>query len=57
MATHPVLSGPAVERLNNSKLSKVIVCDRIALSEEKLFNKQLLTRFEWASKVSKDYTF
>ena len=27
------------------------------IPEEKLFNKQLLTRFEWASKVSKDYSF
>ena len=39
MATHPVLSGPAVERLNNSKLSKVIVCDTIELNREKLFDK------------------
>jgi DNA topoisomerase I len=27
------------------------------IPEEKLFNKQLITRFEWASKVSKDYSF
>ena len=39
MATHPVLSGPAIERLDNSKLSKVIVCDTIELSEEKIFDK------------------
>ena len=39
MATHPVLSGPAVERLSGSKLSKVLVCDTIELSEQKLFDK------------------
>jgi len=39
MATHPVLSGLAVERLSSSKLSKVIVCDTIELNEEKVFNK------------------
>ena len=27
------------------------------IPEEKLFNKQLITRFEWASKVGKDYVF
>ena len=39
MATHPVLSGLAVERLSSSKLSKVIVCDTIELNEEKVFDK------------------
>ena len=32
--THPVLSGPAIERINNSKLSKVIVTDSIPLTAE-----------------------
>lgn len=27
------------------------------IPEEKLFTKQLITRFEWASKVNKDYSF
>ncbi len=31
--THPVLSGPAVERINNSKLDELIVTDTIPLSE------------------------
>ena len=39
VATHPVLSGLAVERLSSSKLSKVIVCDTIELNEEKVFDK------------------
>jgi len=39
MATHPVLSGPAIDRLNNSSLSKVIVGDTIELKKDKIFNK------------------
>ncbi len=39
MATHPVLSGPAVERLSESMLSKVIVTDTISLDESKIFDK------------------
>jgi len=31
--THPVLSGPAVERINNSKLDELVVTDTIPLSE------------------------
>jgi len=33
-ATHGVLSGPAVERIKNSKIEQVIVTDTIPLSEE-----------------------
>ncbi len=32
--THPVLSGPAIERLNNSELDELIVTDTIPLTEE-----------------------
>lgn len=32
--THPVLSGPAIERINNSKLNKVVVTDSIPLTPE-----------------------
>ena len=39
VATHPVLSGPAIERLEKSPISKVIVCNTIELSEEKRFSK------------------
>jgi ribose-phosphate pyrophosphokinase len=39
VATHPVLSGPAVERLTKSKISKVIVCDTISIREEQMFEK------------------
>jgi len=33
-ATHPVLSGPAIERIENSELNQVIVTDTIPLSPE-----------------------
>ena len=39
IATHPVLSGPAIDRLTNSKITKVIVCDTIEVSKYKIFDK------------------
>ena len=39
MATHPVLSGDAIQRLEKSSLSKVIVGDTIELKKDKIFNK------------------
>lgn len=37
--THPVLSGPAVERLKNSPIEQVIVCDTLPLGPDKRFDK------------------
>ena len=37
--THPVLSGPAVDRLKNSSIEKVIVTDSLPLGPEKRFDK------------------
>ncbi|MFK8137097.1 MAG: ribose-phosphate diphosphokinase [Bdellovibrionales bacterium] len=34
VATHPLFSGPAIERLSNSAIEKVLVTDTIPLSEE-----------------------
>ena len=39
IATHPVLSGPAIERLQNSVITEVIVCNTIELNEKKKFDK------------------
>ena len=39
IATHPVLSGPAVERLVESKINKIIVCDTIKIEKHKIFDK------------------
>ena len=37
--THPVLSGPAIERLNESVIKKLFVGDTIPLSQEKRIDK------------------
>ncbi|MDW3178378.1 MAG: ribose-phosphate diphosphokinase [Acidimicrobiia bacterium] len=37
--THPVLSGPAVDRLKNSAIEKVIVTDTLPIPPEKQFDK------------------
>jgi len=39
VATHPVLSGPAIERLQNSAINKVILCNTINLDPSKQFDK------------------
>ena len=38
-ATHAVLSGPAVDRLKNSRISEVIVTDTLPISEDQMFDK------------------
>ena len=37
--THPVLSGPAIERIKNSYIDKLVVLDTIELPEEKRIDK------------------
>jgi ribose-phosphate pyrophosphokinase len=37
--THPVLSGPAIERIQNSKIKELVVTNSIALPEEKKTDK------------------
>ncbi|MFD1849262.1 ribose-phosphate diphosphokinase [Oceanobacillus bengalensis] len=37
--THPVLSGPAIERIENSKIKELVVTDSIVLPEEKNIEK------------------
>ena len=39
IATHPVLSGEAISRLQDAPISKVIICDTIKLDEERKFDK------------------
>ncbi|MGB9377718.1 MAG: ribose-phosphate diphosphokinase [Mycobacteriales bacterium] len=38
-STHPVLSGPAVDRLKNSRISEVVVTNTLPISPDKLFDK------------------
>lgn len=40
--THPVFSGPAIQRLNDSILKEVVVTNTIALTEEKM-NPKIVT--------------
>jgi ribose-phosphate pyrophosphokinase len=37
--THPVLSGPAIERIENSRIKELVVTNSIALAEEKRVDK------------------
>jgi len=37
--THPVLSGPAIERIENSKITELVVTNSIQLPEEKQIGK------------------
>jgi ribose-phosphate pyrophosphokinase len=37
--THPVLSGPAIERIQNSNIKELVVTNSIALGEEKKIDK------------------
>ncbi|KZZ86526.1 MULTISPECIES: ribose-phosphate diphosphokinase [Bacillaceae] len=37
--THPVLSGPAIERIQNSKIKELVVTNSIALTEDKKIDK------------------
>ena len=38
-ATHAVFSGPAVDRLKNSRISEVVVTNTLPIPEEKRFDK------------------
>ncbi|KRL37694.1 ribose-phosphate pyrophosphokinase [Liquorilactobacillus uvarum DSM 19971] len=40
-ATHPVLSGPAIERIENSPIKRLVITDSIKLPEEKKIDKLL----------------
>ena len=41
-ATHPVLSGPAMQRLSNSPIEKVVVTNSIKITEEKRIEKLIV---------------
>ena len=38
-ATHPVLSGPAMERIEKSEISELVILNTIPISEEKMIDK------------------
>ena len=39
LATHGLLSGPAIDRLKNSRISEVIVTDTLPIAEDQMFDK------------------
>ena len=43
--THPVLSGPAIERIKKSPIKKLVVTDSIQLTADKMIDK--VERFLW----------
>ena len=48
-ATHPVLSGPAIERIQNSQITELVVTNTIQLPEEKQIDK--ITQLSVASLI------
>jgi ribose-phosphate pyrophosphokinase len=38
-ATHPILSGPAVDRLKNSAVTEIVVTNTLPIQDDKLFDK------------------
>ena len=53
-ATHAVLSGPAVDRLKNSRISEVIVTNSLPIPQERQFDK--LTMLSIAPMVARAIT-
>jgi ribose-phosphate pyrophosphokinase len=39
VATHPILSGPAIDRLKEAPIDKIIVCDTLIIPEKKKLDK------------------
>jgi len=39
VATHGILSGPAIDRLKNSKMSRVVITNTVPLSPDKQIDK------------------
>lgn len=57
VATHPVLSGPAYERIENSKISELIVTDTIPLKQQSDKIKVLSVSTLFAEVIEKVYTY
>jgi ribose-phosphate pyrophosphokinase len=38
-ATHPIMSGPAVDRLKNSGVTEIVVTNTLPLTDEQRFDK------------------
>jgi len=57
VATHPVLSGPAIERIEKSKLIELLVTDTIPLHTESEKIKVLTVADTFADVIEKVYNY
>jgi ribose-phosphate pyrophosphokinase len=57
VATHPVLSGPAYERLEQSPIDELIVTDTIPLKQQSEKIKVISVAEHFAEVINKVYTF
>ncbi|MCX7987727.1 MAG: ribose-phosphate pyrophosphokinase [Bacteroidales bacterium] len=57
VATHPVLSGPAYERIENSQITEVIVTDTIPLKQQSAKIKVLTIADLFADTINKVYNY
>jgi ribose-phosphate pyrophosphokinase len=55
--THPVLSGAAYERVSESKLTELVVCDTIPLRKHSVKIKQLPTAALFAKAIQRVYAY
>jgi ribose-phosphate pyrophosphokinase len=57
VATHPVLSGPAYERIENSKITEVMVTDTIPLKQQCSKIKVISIADIFADTINKVYNY
>jgi ribose-phosphate pyrophosphokinase len=57
VATHPVLSGPACERIENSKITEVVVTDTIPLKQQCSKIKVISIADIFADTINKVYNY
>ena len=57
VATHPVLSGPAYERIENSKITEVMVTDTIPLKQQSPKIKVISIADIFADTINKVYNY
>lgn len=57
ICTHPILSGPAYERLEKSKIAELVVTDTIPLKEESSKIKVISVADVFADVIEKVYNY
>lgn len=51
ICTHPILSGPAIDRINDSKLTELVVCDTLPIEKQSYKIKTLSTAKLFATAI------